>query len=358
VTLPDPGVPDTAATAEYWKAIADAAVELAKAEVAAEQADKTWERQQRADLRKAEEDEYISRRKDEAAADLDIHKQVLVAMIEVAKGSIERSRDSAKFVQASAAALATAYTTLLAIVFSIKDHPLPPRGFIPTIFLGLATALATAYLAFLTHPQNTKVPPPSNLPRENAVRRLVLLVRWTGASVHNRARFLRAAVVALLFGVLFLPVAVISGPSSAAPSPPAASASASPAALGSTSPSTIPTPSWPAVPSGSPDAFAVELYKAQLAAHVASLTAPATTGPIASTNDSGVEIIAWLLFVVGLAAVYWFSREPTRTELQSPSTSRPGPAGSGSNEPATAAREAERGSHDDAPPENRAVDRS
>jgi hypothetical protein len=113
VTLPEPGLPDEAATAEYWKGIAEAAVELAKASVAADLADGTWDRQERADLRKAAEDEYVARRKDETSADLDIHKQVLAAMIEVAKGSIERSRDSAKFVQASAAALATGYTTLL-----------------------------------------------------------------------------------------------------------------------------------------------------------------------------------------------------------------------------------------------------
>jgi hypothetical protein len=327
VTLPEPGLPDEAATAEYWKGIAEAAVELAKASVAADLADGTWDRQERADLRKAAEDEYVARRKDETSADLDIHKQVLAAMIEVAKGSIERSRDSAKFVQASAAALATGYTTLLAVVFSIKDHPLPPRGFIPTIFLGLATALATAYLAFLAHPQDTKVPPPSDFPRENSLRRVVLLIRWTGASVYNRARFLRAAVVALLLGVMFLPVAVISiSAAPAAASTTTSSASPSPGAPAIAPSSSAPTPSWPAAPSGSPDAYSVELYKAQLAAHVASLTASTTVSatPLAD-EDPRVEQIAWVLFVIGIGAVIYVVLDKTREKAppQPPTPPRP-----------------------------------
>ena len=277
MTLPEPDLPDEAAKAEYWKQLADAAVELAKTDLATAYADARAALIREKAEQKANDEEFVARRRAEGDAELDIHKQVLVAMIEIAKGSIDRSRDSAKFVQTVSAALAAAYTTILALVFAAKDNPLPPRGFIPTIFFGLAAGLATAYLAFLIQGEGVKVPVGHSLPRENALRKVVLLIRWTAYTVHLRAPFLRAGVCALLLGIVFLPVAVVdikdppsipwvanTGPSPA----PATVVEPSP----SPGPSPSATPTWPPPPSGaSSDLLAVELYKAQLKAHLTSL---------------------------------------------------------------------------------------
>jgi len=267
---------------------------------------------QKADRVKDEHDEYIERRKLEATTELEIHKQVLIAMIEVAKGSIDRSRDSAKFVQASAAAVATVYTTLLAIVFSVTDNPLPPRGFIPTLFLGLATALATAYLAFITHPKDVQLPPPSGEFRENATRKVDGLIEWTDSGVQERARFLRAAVWALFFGVLFLPVAVFSSSSLEATTD---TVSSSPGTAASAPAEASPTPTWPPAPDGSPDAYSMELYKAQLAAHVASGAAStASTTSAKQGPDWVAEGLAWLVALGGFAVVVLEAlRKPAQT---------------------------------------------
>ncbi|MHB8959052.1 MAG: hypothetical protein ACYDAN_05440 [Candidatus Limnocylindrales bacterium] len=255
---------------------------------------------------RAAEAEYAARRTLEATAELEIHKQVLAAMIEVAKGSIERSRDSAKFVQTSAAALATVYTTVLALSFSVTSNPLPPRGFIPTIFLGLATALATAYLAFIKRPADVQLPLPTSDFRGNARRNVDGLIVWTTSSVQQRAPFLRAAVVSLLFGVLSLPVAVISSPSLDGIAA-AGTASPSPAPSTSVPAAASPTPSWPPQPNGSPDAYSIELYKAQLAAHVAASTAAAP--PARRSPDWLAEVVAWLVAAVGF---YLVAREAGR----------------------------------------------
>ena len=288
--------------------------------------DQTEDKERReADRAKDEHDEYIERRRLEATTELEVHKQVLTAMIDVAKGSIDRSRDSAKFVQASAAALATVYTTLLAIVFSVTDNPLPPRGFIPTIFLGLATALATAYLAFITHPKDVHLPPPSSDFRENARRKVDGLIEWTASGVQERARFLRAAVWALFFGVLFLPVAVLSSSSLGATN--AATVSSSPGTSASGPAGASPTPTWPPAPNGSPDAYSVELYKAQLAAHVASgaaSTAPTThakQGP-----DWVAEALAWLVAAGGFLFIV---REALRKPTEPRSAKEPGMGSAG-----------------------------
>lgn len=320
MTPRQPDISDAAALAEYWKQIATAAVDLAKTEISTSYKDSRSEILRAAAREKADDDEFAARRKAEGDTELELHKQVLLAMVEVAKGSIERSRDSAKFVQTVSAALAGAYTTILALVFAAKDNPLPARGFIPTIFFGLAAGLATAYLAFLMQGEGVKVPVGSSLPRENSLRKVVLMIRWTGYTVHMRAPFLRGAVCALLLGIAFLPVAVIevkappaipflaesatSAPPTVEPVP---TATATPAAGAAES------PSWPPAPPGAESgAASVELYKAQLIAHLETLKAAEANPPGApAVDDSAAERLAWRLavagsIIVGLVAVVPF----------------------------------------------------
>jgi hypothetical protein len=292
--LPGSPFPPGDATTEYWKAVATAAVDLAKAELSSEGRPARSAAEADARAYEALETQAAERQKSEYESDVELHKETLGAYLEVTKGAVQRSRDSADFVQKVAAALATGYTTLLAIVFSIKDNPLPARGFIPTVFLGLAAGLATAYLAFLSRGDRVEAEYPSDLPRENSVNSVRSFVNWTNAIVLKRAPFLRAAVVSLILGIAFLPIAVLTWDVSASSS----GATASPMPTSATAAAPSPTPAWPAAPS-SPDAAGIELYKAQLQAHTEALAA-ASPAPTTSNTPAGTDVMdpfAWTLAI-------------------------------------------------------------
>lgn len=159
----------------------------------------------------------------------ELNKLYHTTITEFAKASIDRARDGAKFVQTAAAAIFAVYTGLLALVFSVTDNPLPLRGALAGVFLGLAVALATAYLAFLTDPSG---PPLPDLDRRSEFQlqhsRTARLTAWIDKNVANRRYALRAAVISLLFGVLFIAAPFVStatpteDPESvSAPTPPA-----------------------------------------------------------------------------------------------------------------------------------------
>lgn len=336
-TPPDPGLPDQAAVTEFWKQVAISSVELAKADIEAAAAGPRKEAAAEARAIAADETKATERPKSEYDTDLEIHKQTMLAILEVTKGSITRSHDTADFVQKVATALATAYTTLLAIVFSIKDNPLPSRGFIPTLFLGLAAALATAYLAFLTRSQDVQVAMGTGVPRANSLRKVTTFINWTNEAIYRRAYFLRAAVVSLLFGILFLPAAVITlGPSQAAASGDA-SASASPATAGA---SPAATPGWP-MPAASSEAAQLELYKAQLQAHVASLASAAPAAAPTATKDDQTDPLLWTLAIVAGILVLAFAADwlPQKRPGPAPPTGPtiPGPAAAAVADDTTAA---------------------
>jgi hypothetical protein len=300
--LPNPGLPNQAALAEFWKQVAIASVEVAKADVEAESEEGRKAAGAEARAITAAETKATERPKSEYDTDLEIHKQTMLAFLEVTKGSLTRSHDTADFVQKVATALATAYTTLLAIVFSIKDNPLPSRGFIPTLFLGLAAALATAYLAFLTRSEDVQISLGSGVPRANSLRKVGTFINWTNDAIYRRAHFLRASVVAMLFGILFLPSAVIT-----LPGPPAnaaaAEASASPPVAEATP---EPTPTWPP-PIGPTRLAELELYKAQLQAHVAAIGADAAAAAPTPAEADDTDPLLWTLAVLAGIMVLAFA---------------------------------------------------
>lgn len=143
--------------------------------------------------------------------DVEFHK----ALLEVAKGGLDRARANAETVQKAAGGIGALYTGVLGVAFSVTSHPLPPRGAIPALFLGLAVALATAYLAYLSRRDD---PPGAqrNLRQPNSVpeqfARLSLLVEWVRQAVRRRVGFLRAAVLALALGVITLPLPFVTVP--------------------------------------------------------------------------------------------------------------------------------------------------
>ena len=142
---------------------------------------------------------------------------------DVTKASIERARDSAKFVQTASAAIASLYTGLLALIFSTDGETLPLRGVFASVFLGLAVAGSTAYLAFLRRGRSVEVYHSAYAPETTGLRRADHLTRWVNASVLRSSWVLRAAVVALAVGVAFIPAPFVGGspaPAPAAVAPP------------------------------------------------------------------------------------------------------------------------------------------
>lgn len=197
------------------------------------------------------------------------------SMYDVAKGSVDRAHAAADLTQKAAAAIGTIYTGVLALAFSVTSNPLPPRGLIAPLFLGAAVVLATGYTAYITH--GNSLPGPSLGPsvKERQRQRLLFFLTWVFEGVLRRANWLRAAVLSLGFGVLFLPAAFIHVGSSGGPAP-----------------STI---NWPAPPTNvANEELAKILYQAQV-------TKAAATEPAVAPVRKREELPSWL--AAGAAAL-------------------------------------------------------
>lgn len=135
------------------------------------------------------------------------------AYVEISKGTIDRTRARAEFVEKAAGGLGTAYTAILALTSFGANKSLPPQGIIPTVFFGAAVVLAAVYLAFISKDEHKT----SSGGQEGGahdwetkqLNRLNELTRWTSSIVRHRVSYLHAAVISLGLGVLFLPVAFL-----------------------------------------------------------------------------------------------------------------------------------------------------
>lgn len=245
----------------------------------------------RVELRKARGDAEIAQRQAEIDADIASEAAYEAAVLEVAKGSIDRAQASADNVQKSATAIVTLYTGLLALAFSVSSHPLPSRGLIPGILLGIAIVLSTAYVAYISKPGSIKEPPPTTSLRELARRRLVTFILWTRQRNLERSYLLRSSVIALGVSLAFLPApfVTIGKTTTKVATPP-------PAQL---------TP-WPSLPteSGTAGQAALLRYRAQLAEVTALRKQEADRAASAATivQDSS-EQWWWLAFAVALLAI-------------------------------------------------------
>lgn len=260
-------------------------------------------RQQDLDLAKLDREHANARDTAEDAATTELQKSRWQAELELGKafheklgelavGSIERSRDSAKYIQTAAAWIATLYTGLLALVFSVTDNPLPIRGAYAAAFLGLAVALAAAYLAFITKPDKVKPYEGGGSLTELQLNRTAYLFRFVNATVGDRRWAIRASVVSLAIGVAFIPAAFVarSHPVSVPDAP-----------VAPTIPSEIAT---------QVRASATELFKAQLDSYKAAVTARNEAIEKASNetsdvakNESHINSAALWLALVGLVVV-------------------------------------------------------
>lgn len=201
----------------------------------------------------------MSRAQAEVAGELALNAEYYKAIYEVAKEAIDRARTGAELVQKAATAIATVYAGVLALAFSVSDHPLPSRGLIPAAFLGLAIVLSTAYLAYLSKPRDVKAPTPKGSLRENEYERARSFILWTRSGALNRSYPLRASVMSLAAALLFLPAPFI------AVSPADASATAESKAEQPLPAKDEPATVWPDPPAGTEAKLREILYTAQVA---------------------------------------------------------------------------------------------
>jgi hypothetical protein len=206
------------------------------------------------------------------------------AMYDLASSSVDRARSGAELVQKASAAIATLYGGVLALVFSVTENPLPVRGLLTPFFLGLAVVLSTIYIAYLRPATGfSSGSRPAVGPEPKSFQRLNTFLAVTSTVVTRRSGFLRASVISLGVGLVFIAAPFIGFAQTAEGS------------------QSLPTsPSWPTPSpktSGEPDKL---LFAAQLK-EVADARAKAR-----KNGDRTSDVIALSVgLVVGLIAVAW-----------------------------------------------------
>jgi hypothetical protein len=182
-----------------------AQLDRAKAEAAADRTDTLEQHKGEIAARQAEADADVALAKAQDDARLASITAFHTALIDVAKGTIDRARASAELVQKAAAAIATLYTGVLALAFSVAERPLPSRGLVPAVLLGWAIVWATVYLAYLSKPKSVDAPTATSDFAEGAMRRSSAFILWTRSGAMNRGYALRVSVIALALGLVLLP---------------------------------------------------------------------------------------------------------------------------------------------------------
>src|SRR4051812_21319004 len=85
-------------------------------------------------------------------AEIDLRASIHAAYIEVQKAKIDRTLGAADAVTRAAGAIATIYTGLLALDYSVgrdPPRPLPARGIAPAMFLALAFFFSVVNVGFI-----------------------------------------------------------------------------------------------------------------------------------------------------------------------------------------------------------------
>lgn len=302
-------------------------LEVLKAELALEKASVEHELAESAALAEADREAAAA----EDSADRASSASYVAAVMEVAKGSHERTRSSAEFVQKAATAIFGLYTGALTLSFSVTAAPLPVRGILPSVFLGLSVVLASAYLAYLT--RGGAVPDPEHARgREQAeLERARTYVTWTRDSTMVRVWMLRASVIALAVGtiVLPLPFLTLSSPGAGVDAPQNTATCAAPLVADIASDACVPP--WPDPPPeiAGPVELRELLYQAQVSEAATEREA---------ARDSAVEPAAddtWVLWWVGGVGLGLVLLVPALTaggsrivrRVQSRATQRPPRAG-------------------------------
>jgi hypothetical protein len=199
---------------------------------------------------KAVADDFRSTAAADRAVDLANLQVFYTGLSTLAVGAVERSRAGAEVVQKASAAIVTLYTGLLGFVFVASDNPLPARGILAPVFLGLSVVLSTAYLAYLNPVKDTTNGPAALAGVEPRVfARLNATIEAASKIATRRSYALRASVVALGVGLVYISLPFLT--------------------LGTTPATAQPTPAstaaaWPTPASGVPDSLNTILFKAQV----------------------------------------------------------------------------------------------
>jgi hypothetical protein len=228
--------------------VADRAKVVFDAKVAAASENLKAHLQRETDDLKAQRDETSAYRAAEAQGDIANLQAFFNTMSSLAVGAVDRARGGAELVQKAAASVATVYTGILALVFSVTNNPLPARALLAPIFLGTAVALSTAYIAYLS-PSNTLVEVDIPEGFEPIVyARLQAIIDTTTKLVKRRSPLLRASVFALGVGLFSIVMPFVTLPLVSTTEPPVIASS----------------PDWPSPASVKDPEFSKTLYAARV----------------------------------------------------------------------------------------------
>jgi lysylphosphatidylglycerol synthetase-like protein (DUF2156 family) len=227
-----------------------------------------------------------------------LERKLHEALLAEASAGIARTTDSAKFVQTIAAALAALYATALGISFAVATNPLPARGFIAPLFFALAMACTAVYLAFIGNTEGPSRPGLSDSARESNWKRTIYFALYAATAAHTRRNWLRAGVIALFVGVLFMP-----SPFLKLTNPPSDADVRAQEAIDA----------LPAPPAGNADAELL-WYEKVLAAHESAREPTEAELELGQTFsvpfDLGLFVAALVLYGVLLLLAWFFGPEP------------------------------------------------
>jgi hypothetical protein len=143
------------------------------------------------------------------AAETDLRAAIQAAYIEVQKAKIDRTYRAADAVTRAAGAIATIYTGLLALVYSVGStppRPLPARGIAPAMFLALAFFFSVVHVVFKRRTgKKVDILEAGETWKQQQVR-LNRFLQWVDRGALQRAWALRAGIVCLGAGVALLPL--------------------------------------------------------------------------------------------------------------------------------------------------------
>ena len=256
---------------------------------------------QQAAENQAESDSFRAAAAAERAADLANLAKFSDNISTLAVGAVDRGRAGAETVQKASAAIVTLYTGILAFVFAAGDNPLPTRGILAPVFLGLAVVLSTAYLGYVTPSKDMASGPAVAAGVESkAYARLNTTTRIASTIATRRSYLLRAGVLALGVGLVFIALPFVNLHSAGPAGTPA-----------------VALQEWPTPSSGIPDDLNAIVYKAQVDEVAAARTAAAESAANPPVDDADAFVLLGLLglavtFVTPLVPVVWRSVKQPR----------------------------------------------
>ncbi len=220
------------------------------------------------------------------AADLASLQAFATSLTTLAVGAVDRARSGADTVQKASAAIVTIYTGILGFVFVASDNPLPTRGVLAPVFLGAAVVLSTAYLAYVDGREaSTRGPEAVGGVEPKVLARVNATVAAAASAISTRRSYaLRASVVALGVGLVYIVLPFVDLGSARA---------ATPSAVAS-------LPPGPHLPSARPRARSRRVRGAGRRGRRVTDLGSRGSVPAPDVDDSGV--VAFLL-LAGLAAV-------------------------------------------------------